>query len=48
MQTIMQSGVYANTIDNVTNSNYATMLWCYTRDNLHLFVYAAAGATRRN
>jgi len=38
MQTIRRSVGYANTIVDVTNSNYTTMLRCYTRDNL-LFIH---------
>jgi len=30
---------YANTIVNVTNSNYTTMLWCYTRDNSSFYSF---------
>jgi len=30
MQTIMRSVEYANAIIDVTNSNYKTMLQCYT------------------
>jgi len=36
MQTIRRSVEYANTIVDVTNTNYTTMLRCYTRDNLSL------------
>ena len=34
MQTIRRSVKCANNIVDVKNSNYTTMLWCYTRDNL--------------
>jgi len=34
MQTTRRSVEYANTIVDVINNNYTTMLWCCTPDNL--------------
>ena len=47
MQSIRRSVECANSIFDITNSNYTTMQRCYTRDNL-TFIYAVPDATRTN
>jgi len=48
MKTIRRSVEYANTIVEVTNSNYKTCYAAIHEVTCRLFIYAAPGATRRN